>query len=108
MGLTRCTQSCRGRYHACDSIMPQMEKHLLVVINAALCTGKSTLAKKLCQDVAIQEHNSHIQWNVLYTSIVVKLELCDLTPLVQELSFFGLKQLMEVFQLVRWKELFRE
>ena len=56
----------------------------------------------------IQEHNSYIQWNVLYTSIVVKLELCDLTPLVQELSFFGLKQLMEVFQLVRWRELFRE
>ena len=30
--------------------------------------------------------------------LVVKVELCDLVPLVQELSSFGLKQLMELFE----------
>lgn len=47
----------------------------------------------------VQEHIRTF-YRILFTSMVVKLRLRDLTPLVQELSLFGLKQLMELFESV--------
>ena len=74
-----------------NSIVPLVKKHRLVVISGAPGTGKSTLAKKLCKDVSRDMAS-------LGYKLVVKVELRDLVPLVQEPSSFGLKQLMEVFK----------
>ena len=74
-----------------DSIVPLVKKHRLVVISGAPGTGKSTLAKKLCKDVSRDMAS-------LDYKLVVKVELRDLVPLVQEPSLFGLKQLMELFE----------
>ena len=74
-----------------DSIMPLVKKHRLVVISGAPGTGKSTLATKLCQDMSRNMES-------LGYKLVVKVELRDLVPLVQEQSSFGLEQLMEPFE----------
>ena len=74
-----------------DSIMPLVKKHRLVVISGAPGTGKSTLATKLCQDVSRNMES-------LGYKLVVKVELRDLVPLVQEPSSFGLELLMELFK----------
>ena len=74
------------------SIM-SLVKHRLVVISGAPGTGKITLAKKLCKDVS-RDMASHDY------KLVVKVELRDLVPLVQEPSSFELKQLMDLFESV--------
>ena len=74
-----------------ESIVQLVQERRLVVISGAPGTGKSTLAKKLCQDVSRDMES-------LGYKLVVKVELRDLVPLVQELSSFGLKQLMELFE----------
>ena len=73
-----------------NSIIPLVKEHRLVVISGAPGTGKSTLAKKLCQDVSRNMES-------LSYKLVVKVELRDLVPLVLEPSSFGLEQLMELF-----------
>ena len=73
-----------------NSIIPQVKERRLVVISGAPGTGKSTLAKKLCQDVSRNMES-------LSYKLVVKVELRDLVPLVREPSSFGLEQLMGLF-----------
>ena len=74
-----------------ESIVQLVQERRLVVISGAPGTGKSTLAKKLCQDVSRDMES-------LGYKLVVKVELRDLVPLAQEPSSFGLKQLMELFE----------
>ena len=75
------------------SIMSLVKKHRLVVISGAPGTGKTTLTKKLCKDVS-RDMASHGY------KLVVKVELRDLVPLVQDPSSFELKQLMDLFKKV--------
>ena len=75
------------------SIMSLVKKHRLVVISGAPGTGKTTLTKKLCKEVS-RDMASHSY------KLVVKVELRDLVPLVQDPSSFELKQLMVLFELV--------
>ena len=75
------------------SIMSLVKKHRLVVISGAPGTGKTTLAKKLCKEVS-RDMASHGY------KLVVKVELRDLVPLVQDPSSFELKQLMYLFESV--------
>ena len=75
------------------SIMSLVKKHRLVVISGAPGTGKTTLTKKLCKDVS-KDMASHSY------KLVVKVELRDLVPLVQDPSSFELKQLMYLFKSV--------
>ena len=75
------------------SIMSLVKKHRLVVISGAPGTGKTTLAKKLCKDVS-RDMASHGY------KLVLKVELRDLIPLVQDPSSFELKQLMVLFESV--------
>ena len=74
-------------------IMSLVKKHRLVVISGAPGTGKTTLAKKLCKDVS-RDMASHGY------KLMVKVELRDLVPLVQDPSSFELKQLMDLFESV--------
>ena len=76
-----------------SSIMSLVKKHQLVVISGAPGTGKTTLTKKLCKDVS-RDMASHGY------KLVVKVELRDLVPLVQDPSLFQLKQLMVLFESV--------
>ena len=76
---------------AYESIVQLVQEHRLVVISGAPGTGKSTLAKKLCQDVSRDMES-------LGYKLVVKVELRDIVPLVQEPSSFGLEQLMKLFE----------
>ena len=75
------------------SIMSLVKKHRLVVISGAPGTGKTTLTKKLCKDVS-RDMASHGY------KLVLKVELRDLIPLVQDPSSFELKQLMVLFESV--------
>ena len=75
------------------SIMSLVKKHRLVVISGAPGTGKTTLTKKLCKEVS-RDMVSHGY------KLVVKVELCNLVPLVQNPSSFELKQLMDLFKRV--------
>ena len=75
------------------SIMSLVKKHRLVVISGAPGTGKTTLTKKLCKDVS-RDMASHGY------KLVLKVELRDLIPLVQDPSSFELKQLMVMFESV--------
>ena len=75
------------------SLMSLVKKHRLVVISGAPGTGKTTLTKKLCKDVS-RDMASHGY------KLVVKVELRDLVPLVQDPSSFELKQLMDLFESV--------
>ena len=75
------------------SIMSLVKKHRLVVISGAPGTGKTTLTKKLCKDVS-RDMASHGY------KLVLKVELRDLIPLVQDPSSFQLKQLMVLFESV--------
>ena len=75
------------------SIMSLVKEHRLVVISGAPGTGKTTLAKKLCKDVSMDMASHGYK-------LVVKVELRDLVPLVQEPSSFELKQLMDLFKKV--------
>ena len=75
------------------SIMSLVKKHRLVVITGAPGTGKTTLAKKLCKDVSMDMASHGYK-------LVVKVELRDLVPLLQEPSSFELKQLMYLFETV--------
>ena len=75
------------------SILSLEKKHRLVVISGAPGTGKTTLTKKLCKDVS-RDMVSHGY------KLVVKVELRDLIPMVQEPSLFELKQLMDLFESV--------
>ena len=75
------------------SIMSLVKKHQLVVISGAPGTGKTTLTKKLCKEVS-RDMASHRY------KLVVKVELRDLVPLLQDPSSFELKQLMYLFESV--------
>ena len=74
-------------------IMSLVKKHRLVVISGAPGTGKTTLTKKLCKDVS-RDMASHGY------KLVVKVELRDLVPLVQDPASFELKQVMNLFESV--------
>ena len=75
------------------SIMSLVKKHRLVVISGAPGTGKTTLTKKLCKDVSMDMASHGYK-------LVVKVELRDLVPLVQDPSSFELKHLMDLFESV--------
>ena len=75
------------------SIMSLVKEHRLVVISGAPGTGKTTLTKRLCKDVS-RDMASHGY------KLVVKVELRDLVPLVQDPSAFELKHLMNLFESV--------
>ena len=89
-GIDKVYTELQGKV-AYESIVPLVQAHRLVVISGAPGTGKSTLAKKLCQDVSRDMES-------LGYKLVVKVELRDLVPLVQEQSSFGLEQLMQLFE----------
>ena len=79
------------------SIMSLVKKHRLVVISGAPGTGKTTLTKRLCKDVSMDMASHGYK-------LVVKVELRDLVPLVQDPSSFELKQLMDLFKSVNEME----
>ena len=89
-GIDKVYTELQGKV-AYESIVSLVQAHRLVVISGAPGTGKSTLAKKLCQDVSRDMES-------LGYKLVVKVELRDLVPLVQEPSSFGLEQLMQLFE----------
>ena len=88
-GIDRVYTELQGKVEY-NSIIPLVKERQLVVISGAPGTGKSTLAKKLCQDVSRSMES-------LSYKLVVKVELRDLVPLVREPSSFGLEQLMALF-----------
>ena len=91
-GIDRTFTELQGKVEY-GSIMSLVKKHRLVVISGAPGTGKTTLTKKLCKDVS-RDMASHGY------KLVVKVELRDLVPLVQDSSSFELKQLMDLFESV--------
>ena len=91
-GVDSAFTKLRGKVEY-GSIMSLVKKHQLVVISGAPGTGKTTLTKKLCKDVS-KDMASHDY------KLVVKVELRDLVPLVQDPSSFELKQLMDPFESV--------
>ena len=89
-GIDKVYRELQGKV-VYESIVQLVQERRLVVISGAPGTGKSTLAKKLCQDVSRDMES-------LGYKLVVKVDLRDLVPLVQEPSSFGLEQLMELFE----------
>ena len=91
-GVDRAFTELQGKVEY-GSIMSWVKEHRLVVISGAPGTGKTTLAKKLCKE-ASRDMASHGY------KLVMKVELRELVPLVQDPSSFELKQLMYLFESV--------